>query len=173
MVLIAFVLSFQVVNATFESDSLLVEKAKHYIDLLNQENWETAFAMYDDNMKTAFPIEKLKSTWQAINSQIGAIENYVDSKVVPYQGNNVVVITCKFKIMYADMRVVYDSTEKIAGFFIAPNYQYAEYKIPSYVDIKKFDEQKMTFGDEKWELEGILSIPKKPEKIKSPKNLQK
>ena len=161
-------LSFLNLLSLENRDSLLVEKSKYYVDLLESEKWDAVYQLFDEQMQKAFPVEKMKTTWLTIKNQIGELESIIDNKINTFQGSQIVILTCKFKVMYADLRCVYDSLNRISGFFIAPNYKYSDYKTPEYADIKKFNEQKLHFGKENLELDGILSVPvrNKEEKTK-------
>lgn len=167
ILLLVCIMSQSLDSAIPNTDSILIEKSHLYIDYLQQENWDSAYTMFDSTMKKVFPTQKIEETWNTIKKQIGELEQIVNTEVVDVNGKKTVLITCKFKVIYADIRCVYDENQNIAGFFIAPNYQYSNYQSPNYVDIKKFDEQKITFGKKDWELDAVLSIPHKDPILKT------
>ncbi|ROL59721.1 DUF3887 domain-containing protein [Bacteroidetes/Chlorobi group bacterium ChocPot_Mid] len=174
-ILTIFLLSFNISwtaqrndsTKTENSDSSYIEKSNQFIKLILSKKFDDAFEFFDTTMKKAFPIEKFQSTWNTIESQVGKLEKIVKKETIIYNEKKVVIFTTKFEKMYLDIRIVYSDSLKIGGFFLAPNYDFNEYKTPPYANIKTFDEEQVTFGKKGWELKGILTIPKKTEENKS------
>ncbi|MFH1051380.1 MAG: DUF3887 domain-containing protein [bacterium] len=149
------------------TNSVLIINSDKFIELIQSDDFDIAFEYFDSTMKAAFPVEKFKSTWKTIESQVGKLEKIVNKETSTFNDKKVVVFTGKFEKMYLDIRIVYVSDKKIGGFFFAPNYDYSEYKTPPYADINSFEEEQVTFGKKGWELKGILTIPKKTEENRS------
>ncbi len=139
----------------------LINNSEKFMNLIQKNNFKEAFEYFDSTMKIAFPIEKFKSTWEGIESQVGKLEKFVKKESTSYNNKPVIIFTGKFEKMYLDIRMIYSDSIKIGGFFLAPNYDYSEYKTPPYADINSFEEEQVTFGKKDWELKGILTIPKK------------
>lgn len=142
-------------------DSILLKKSFEILNLLEQSQWQLVYNYFDSTMKSVFPPDKIKETWETIGKQIGEIENNVDTTFSEFKSNRIVILTFKFKVMYADLRFVYNQQSELSGFFIAPNYNYSDYQIPAYADVNKFIETKYKFGKKGWELDAILTLPKK------------
>jgi len=166
MIKTVFILIFFLVNIVFSkandtTNSILIGYSEKFMELIQNKKFEEASDYFDSTMKNAFPIDKFRTTWIGVESQVGILEKIVNKEQAKYNGLHVVIFTGKFEKMYLDIRMIYSDSNKISGFFLAPNYDYSEYKTPSYANINSFEEEQVTFGRKGWELKGTLTLPKK------------
>jgi uncharacterized membrane protein YhfC len=71
-------------------------------------------------MKAGVLPDRLKTIWQGLVAQYGAFEQVTGTRVQKAQQYDAVFVTCKFAKATLDLRVVYDSSRQIAGFFYQP-----------------------------------------------------
>jgi uncharacterized protein len=168
IILMFLIITYNTLSALVDSSSHeLIFKSKAFVNLMTENEFEQAFEYFDDNMKNALPLENFEKTWYSIINQMGELQEIVKADIKPLEDKKFVVLTGKFENMYLDLRLIYDSTGKMAGFFIAPNNDYKVYKTPGYVDINTFEEHELTFGTKGMELKSILTLPKKENHKKS------
>ena len=147
----------------FENDEL-IRVGTEFVNLLNEGNFIEAVAFYDSTMQKAMPVEKLKSTWESLEKQVGAFEaiEKIDLDLAgEYQQVN---ILCKFENSSLNVRVVLDREKKVSGLWFLPASP-VTYSPPDYVDIESFSENEILFGLPCWELPGAISIPKGENKV--------
>jgi len=116
--------------------------------------------MCDSAVKKALPADKLQQLWKSLNSQVGAYKEIVQTSENSLPMGSSIVLTTKFEKMFLDITVTFDKSNKVAGFFLAPNNKMAEYNAPPYVSMLSFIEKEVTIGDDEWKLPGTLTVPK-------------
>src|SRR5678810_588094 len=62
---------------------------KEFVELLTKQNFAAAVTRYDASMKAALPEEKLRETWQTIQSQAGRFQKQVRARTEKLQGHEV------------------------------------------------------------------------------------
>lgn len=102
-------------------DSNSLEKmTRDFVNLLVKEDFNEAVENFDDTMKTALPVEKLKEAWNALPAQLGPFEKQLDSRKEKIAEYDVVYVTCKFQKDFCDVKVVYNNQKQISGLFFVP-----------------------------------------------------
>jgi len=139
--------------------------AREFVDLLVEEKFEQAAEYFDGNMRAGLPIEKLSQLWNSLYNQMGGFKSQLGVRTAIISEYDVVFITCEFDNGTLDIKVVLNSAGQVAGLFFLPPENQAEYTAPEYVDDAKFVEQDITIGEDKWRLDGKLTIPKQSEKF--------
>jgi dienelactone hydrolase len=136
--------------------------AQSFLELLLQEKYSQAITLFDKTMKSAFPEEKLKSTWKTVLQQAGAFKKQVSTRTQKVQIYTIVFITCEFEKAPLEVKIALDESKKIAGLFFAPT-QIPKSKTatePSTTHSSHFYEKEIRFGSEEWKLPATLTIPK-------------
>src|ERR1035441_10296512 len=73
-------------------------------------------------MKTALPEPKLRETWQTLQAQAGPFQKQLGARATTLAGYDVVLVTCQFKRMALDTKVVFDAEGLVAGLFFFPSH---------------------------------------------------
>jgi hypothetical protein len=100
-----------------------VAQAKALVGRLVKEDYVGATKNFNAEVKQSLSIEKLQTVWKAILTQAGAYKKQLDvqsSRVK--QGTevfDVVIVKCQFERANLNVRVVFDSTDRVAGLFFA------------------------------------------------------
>ena len=124
-----------------------------------------AAADFDDQMRSALPDDKLKTTWEAVLGQVGAFQAQLSSQVQKQDPYLVVITPLRFEKMTLDAKVVVDpATGKVSGLFFAPNQASLPtalpYQPPAYVQADRLEEREVTVGSGEWAVPGVLTLPK-------------
>ena len=134
-----------------------------YTLFMEKQDYPSAVAMFDDQMKTALPENKLKEARDSLPQRVGAFQSRAEAKPQERQEQyERIIIPLQFEKMAINMLVVVDTTTaKISGLFFQPGQDsHADkYQAPAYVDTSKFVEREVKFGAEPWTLPGILALP--------------
>jgi dienelactone hydrolase len=137
--------------------------ATELIDRLAKGDFQAAVGSFADAMRAAAPPEKLSEIWTALQAQFGAYKRRTGvhaQKEGPYE---VALVTTEFERSTVDLKVAFDDTGKIAGFFIAGSKPKPgagpEYVPPAYVHKDAFQEREVTVGTGEWALPGTLAVP--------------
>jgi uncharacterized protein len=136
----------------------LVPAANNFVDLLVQKNFAAAVAQYDDTMKAALPQAKLEEVWTTVQLQAGAYKSRGKTRTQKQGNYSIVFVTCEFEKTSLDIKVVFDSANRVAGLFFTPATS-TQYSAPSYVKADAFHENNVTVGDDQWALPGTLTLP--------------
>jgi len=70
-----------------------------------------------------------------------------------------VLVTSKFEKARLNVKWVFDSKSRVAGFFVLPVESNAPWTVPDYAKPASFHEQQMTVGSAPWQLQGTLTLP--------------
>ena len=137
----------------------LILSAHHLIDLLADNQFQAATALFDNTMQSALPAEKLASTWASLTSQLGRLQQQGDAKTEQAGQHQVVLIACHFAKATMTAKVAFNSEQQIAGLFITPASAATDYAPPPYVTPGAFREQELQVGAGEWVVPGTLTLP--------------
>ncbi|QUH26234.1 alpha/beta fold hydrolase [Serpentinicella alkaliphila] len=139
----------------------VTDLAEGFVDYIVAEDFESAVAMFDDNMKKAMSVSKFEQTWSQLQKQVGGFERKISNRVEKIKEYDVVFVTCKFEQDNIDIKVVFNKDKRIAGLFFEPakDVDVTEYSPPIYSQPKNFTESEITIGNDEWALPGTLTIP--------------
>jgi len=126
--------------------------------LLDRGGFTEAVDLFDRTMKKALPPEQLRSAWASQVTQYGAFQRIERTRSTISGKYHVVFVTCEFEKQQLDVKVVYQTSGRIAGLFFLPT-QHTVYRPPEYVNQENFREVEVEIGEAKWRLPGTLSIP--------------
>ncbi len=136
------------------------ELASGFIADLTEEDYDSAYSLFDDTMRNAISREELEELWDSLVTQVGPFMREVeqrDESQPPYQ---IVIVTIQMGSIYLDTRVVFNRDFEIAGLFFQPSDYLAQfYEVPDYADETQFTEEEVTVGSGEWALPGTLTIP--------------
>ena len=132
---------------------------RRFVELLAKENFSGAVAQFDDTMKTVSPEPKLRETWQNIQVLNGPFQKQLGVRATKLAGYDVVLVTCQFKQMALDAKVVFDAKGQVTGFFFVTTHPAANPgEPPPYARTHAFREKEFTVGRGEWQLPGTLTL---------------
>lgn len=94
--------------------------AKEIVTALSKGDYAKAGAHFDATMKKALPEEKVKSTWQQLQSQVGKFKSQGAVRTEKIQGYDAVYVLSKFEKAELECKVVFDDKKQVAGLFFLP-----------------------------------------------------
>jgi uncharacterized protein len=128
--------------------------------LLANKDFAGAVGQFDDTMRTALPEPKLKETWETLQTQAGPFQKQLGVRATKLAGYDVVLVTCQFKQMALDAKVVFDAKGRVAGLFFVPSHPAANTsEPPPYARVNAFEEKEFIVGRGEWRLPGTLTLP--------------
>jgi len=137
--------------------------AKGFVDMLVKGDYATAEQSFDQTMKAAMPAEKLQHTWESIIAQVGPFKRQVGTRTekATQQGQqyDVVFVTTEFEKAMLDIRVVFNSTQQIAGLFFAPAQSGTPTPSAASTVPLSVREKEVVVGSGEWALPGTLTMP--------------
>ena len=138
----------------------ITNRGKQFVELLAKEDFAGAVARFDGTMKAAMPEPKLRETWKAIQAQAGRFQKQLGARAMKLAGYDVLLVTCQFKEMTLDTKVVFDAKGRVAGLFFVPSQGATEASgPPPYVRTNAFREKEFSVGQGEWRLPGTLTVP--------------
>lgn len=140
------------------SEQNLIAAGNSFVDLLVAGNFTSATTRLDPQVKAALPAPKLQLAWQALSAQYGTFKKRLNSFAEPLQGHTIVFVPCQFGGTTVDIKVVFSGSSMVSGFFIEPHREAT--KSAPYVKAGSFAEEKVVIGSGRWQLPGLLTIPK-------------
>src|ERR1039457_2412247 len=114
---------------------------------------------FDEAMTSAMPAAKLAEFWDGLAGQMGAFQSIAGTRVQTVQGYQVVLVTSKFEKATINVKWVFDSKSRVAGFFVVPVEPDAPWTPPDYAQPGRFHEQQITVGSAPWQPPGTLTLP--------------
>ena len=138
----------------------LATKAKRFVAMLQEQNYEGAVASFDAKMTKVMPSARLKGTWEELLSKLGSLKGITAVKEEKIKSFDMVVLTGNFEKTAFDIKVVFDGRQRIAGLFFAPAKTKVRYSKPTYVHQNRFTEREVVVDVGSWPLPGTLTIPK-------------
>jgi hypothetical protein len=101
------------------SGRLLIQGSK-FITLLSSGDYKTAVCLFNEEMKSALPEERLKSVWESLSIRFGIFKGQGRVWKEKIQIYDVVYITCLFERGSLNGKVVFDNKGMIAGLWFVP-----------------------------------------------------
>ncbi len=130
--------------------------ADRFVRTLARGAFAEARQRFDDKMLAAMPVESLEAAWRSLVERAGEFRGVAGYRHEDRDGYRAVVVTTKHVKLPIDVRVVFDSGEKIAGLWFAP--ATPSWRPPPYVASKSFVESEVVVRG----LPGTLSLPHQP-----------
>jgi len=161
MVIVPLVLSaaLQAVEIESPHQKLVKGKGVAFVKLLIENKFAEAEALYDPAMQKALPAGKLAQIWKQVKTQVGSLKKQGAVRYQRYQQFDIALVECQFEKMSLDVKLVFDSQQRVSGLFFLPATA-AAYQPPAYVNRELFSETQVTVGKKPWQLPATLSMPK-------------
>ena len=90
------------------------------VGLLVAGDFSAVVEKFDENMKTALPVEKLQETWKATIANVGQFKGQINEQSQQQLGYSTIVATCEFENGYLDIKMAYDNQNQLSGLFLVP-----------------------------------------------------
>jgi dienelactone hydrolase len=133
------------------------------VEKLIAKDFDGVYDYFNTDMRKALPVRKLEPAWKQLTNQFGSYQHEVARDKIITEGNPItlVIVTGQFEKALIDIRISFDSDNRVAGLYFALNQeQTAEsYTSPSYANPDSFTEKEVTVGQGEWALPGTLTIP--------------
>jgi hypothetical protein len=133
--------------------------AKNLTHQLAARQFDAIVTHFDETMTSAMPAAKLAEFWDGLTGQVGAFQPIAGTRIQAVQGYQVVLVTSKFEKATLNVKWVFDSKVRVAGFFVLPAEPEAPWTPPDYAKPASFHEQQITVGSAPWQLPGTLTLP--------------
>jgi uncharacterized protein len=142
-------------QTTPDLDSLAKDLTQH----LAARQFDPIVTHFDEAMTSAMPSAKLSEFWNGLIGQVGAFQSITGTRQQTVQVYQVVLVTTKFEKATLDVKWVFDSKARVAGFFVVPSQPQVPWAAPDYAKPSAFQERQVTVGTAPWQLPGTLTVP--------------
>jgi len=137
------------------ADEQAVQIARRLVTLLNQDDFNGAYALFNEDMTKAITIPQLEGLWKSFVQSKGGYLGETSHAVGNVQGFKIVGLTTRFKKDTQNIIITVNDKGQIAGLFFRPVEQ-AKIELST-------DEQEITFKSGVDTIYGTLLIPKNTE----------
>ncbi len=137
-----------------------LSRAKALVEALQKKDFAAAGKHFDPTMKKVMPADKTETFWKELIGQVGAWQKILGSEASTAGKLGVVQTTVKFEKAELVFRIVFDSEDRIQGFFIQQP-KPKTFPPPPYAKPDSFREESVTIGEGgDWPLPGTLALPR-------------
>jgi len=136
-----------------------VSVAQSLVQAMAEGNFAAAVRPFDSTMAALMPEAKLRETWAALLTQVGAYRQQGATRIQKIGVYDAVFVTTEFERATIDVRVVLNGARQIAGLFFQPSRPPAVATPVPYAKPDAFSEQAVTVGSGDWALPGTLAMP--------------
>ncbi len=144
-------------------DAELDRIATDFISTMVDEDFAAAVTYFDDTMLKALPAADLKTAWAQVIDQAGGYRSELSRTQEESDGYDVVIATTQFEKAALNIRMVFDSDQRMAGLFFqpatSPTSTTAAWQPPAYADTARVAEADVTIGEGQWQLPGTVTTP--------------
>lgn len=137
----------------------LVTRAQDVVARLVSGDVEPLFLTFNDKMKAAIDANGLRRLIPSLVVQFGAFKTQNGARTESQGGLLVVLVSCTFERANVDVRVAFDSFDRIVGIGFRPPEPTVAYAAPSYVTPSAFRDEAFIVDAGGWPLQGTLSMP--------------
>lgn len=131
--------------------------AESFLSALEKGNATQIGKLLSDSTKKQVKPSFLIASVAQVNSRYGKALEKLPPRIENFASYKIVFLPRKFKQVFLDFKVVFNSDYKVSGFFVVPHKP--GYEAAPYVKADSFHEEPLRFGLSKWKLWGKLSIP--------------
>lgn len=140
------------------AQSSQTKTATDFVDAMATGKFEQAAMLFHPTVKASLPADKLKLVWQSLIVQSGGYKQRQAPRVEDMGAHKMVFVPVVFGSKTLDMKIVFSGSNQISGFFVEPHR--ADWKEAPYVKPAMFGESNVKIGSGKWQLDGVLTLPK-------------
>ncbi|MGL4913106.1 MAG: alpha/beta hydrolase [Romboutsia sp.] len=137
----------------------LTDLAKQYSEEMATGEFSNISENFSKDVKKKLNEESLKATWNDVVKDIGKYEGTLDATYSVQNNIATVESILKYELNGLKVSVSFDRNENVAGLFM--NYAPIKEELSSN---DKFEEEKISIGNDDNKLDGVLTIPKGIEK---------
>lgn len=138
----------------------LMNRADEFFETMNQGKFDVAHGFFDESVKDKISADELKLFWLRLENSLGTYTS-VDGAQSSVQGDFYqVILTCGFTKGSQPFTFVFNKSEKLVGFFIAPKPTESEYTLPAYADTTLYTEKEVKIAFAGGEMAGVFTSPK-------------
>jgi len=158
---VLFVLLFISHLSFSQSVISLMNRADQFFETMNQGKFDEARDFMDESVKDKISVDELKLFWLRLENNLGTYQS-VDGAKSSVQGEYYqVLLTCGFSKGSQPFTFIFNSSEKLVGFFIAQKPDESAYTSASYADTSLYKQEEVKIKFAEGELAGIYTSPKK------------
>ena len=97
------------------------QAAQRFVELLHKGDYGSAVKDFDKKMTEVCPPDKLKAIWNSLLEQFGPfIKQLKTEQLQGQQGYDIFVVNCKFTKSDCGLKVVFNQSRQVSGFFFVP-----------------------------------------------------
>ncbi len=156
--ILAFLFISQITFA--QSIISLINRADAFFDTMDKGKFEEAHGFFDESVKNKISVDELKLFWLRLGNSLGTYES-VDGAQNKTQGEYYqVTLECVFTKGSQGFTFIFNKSEKLVGFFVAPTTTEAVYVAPAYADTNLYTEKEVQVKFAGGQMAGMLTSPK-------------
>ncbi|SKB71250.1 alpha/beta fold hydrolase [Daejeonella lutea] len=157
-ILIALLFISQITFA--QSIISLINRADAFFDTMDKGKFEEAHGFFDESVKDKISADELKLFWLRLGNSLGTYES-VDGAQNKTQGEFFqVTLDCVFTKGSQGFTFIFNKSEKLVGFFVAPTTTEAVYAAPAYADTNLYSQKEVQIKFAGGQMAGMLTTPK-------------
>lgn len=138
----------------------LINRADAFFDTMDKGKFEEAHGFFDESVKNKISADELKLFWLRLGNSLGTYES-VDGAQNKAQGEYYqVTLECVFTKGSQGFTFIFNKSEKLVGFFVAPTTTEAVYVAPAYADTNLYTEKEVQVKFAGGQMAGMLTSPK-------------
>ena len=139
--------------------SAVIPRAEEVVDRLLSGKVEPLFQMFNEKMKAAIDADGLRRMMPSLIAQVGPFKSRLGARTESQDVLRVVYVSCAFERANVDVRVAFDSFDRVVGIGFRPPVSTVAYTPPAYVTPSAFRDESVTVDAGGWPLPGTMSVP--------------
>jgi hypothetical protein len=140
-----------------------ISTAEQLVALLSQEQYTQVVQLFDPKLAPSLPASELEKAWKSLAPQFGEFKNIAGSTLTRSAEADIVYVTTTFEKGSLDLKVVFNPTGRVIGFFFTPagtgNAALEVYQPPAYSLPGAFRELEISLQTGEYRLPGLLTLP--------------
>ncbi|HXX44548.1 MAG TPA: alpha/beta fold hydrolase [Candidatus Acidoferrales bacterium] len=137
------------------------DAAKQIVQQIAAGEFDPVEARYTPQMSAALKPGTLATAWANVLMQEGSFNSIASATSAKLQSFDVITVVCKFDKGLIDIQMALDPQGKLAGIHFGPHSEpLPPWTPPPYAKQDSFSEQPLTLVNGKYEMPGVLTMPK-------------
>lgn len=137
-----------------------VEKGREFARYVINRNFEKARLLFDKTMTQVVSEQKFNESVEYLYKVLGEFKEITGARTEEQNQFQMVFVDCAFEKAHVEIKVVFDKSGKVTGYFYVPVQKVFDYNPPAYASKPgEFVEIQLPLENGKWKMPGILTLP--------------
>lgn len=133
--------------------------SEEFLNKMIRGQFDSCQVYFDQSVRDKINANMMRSMWERVPSFVGEFKSYGNIRTEKSDSLDIVLMMCTFEKTKLDLKLSFNSAQKIVGIFFVPPKSNAVYNVPEYYKPEKLYETKIPLLTGEYKMPGALCVP--------------